>query len=222
MRRCSILLPVIAIWMMPAPALADDTQAWGTVTLQAGLGGPIRASSETVLRTSDARGFYEIEQNVMLGYKVNKHVTAWLGYTHDPNYSHGKFTVMEHRFRQQMSFDNIAKIGPVNVSGRLRLEERWREGLSGTAWRLRPQVKLSWPFAGKTALNVSHESFINLNKTAFQKLSGEERMRNAISITTPIAKKMTVEFGYLEQHGFVPNAPDTNDHVATIGLTASF
>lgn len=204
------------------PAYADDTQAWGSLGVQAGLGGPLVASAEATFRTSDARGFYEIEQSVLLGFKVDRHVTAWIGYVHTPGYSHGDFTGMEHRFRQQVTFDNVARIGPFKAGGRLRLEQRWREGASGTGWRLRPQIKLSWPFAGKTALNLTHESFINLGKTSFQKVDGHERMRNAVSISTPLTRQVKIEVGYLEQHGFVRNAPDTDDHVATVGLSASF
>ena len=204
------------------PALADDTQAWGTLTVQGGLGGPIRGSSETVLRTSDAKGFYEVEENLMVGYKANKHVTYWLGYTFNPQYTHGSFTTTENRFRQQVSFDNIAKIGPINVSGRIRLEERWRDGFAGTGWRLRPQVKLSLPIHGKTNLNLTHESFINFNTTGFQKVAGYDRWRTGLSISTPLAKNITVDVGYLNQHGFVRNGPDTDDHVATLGLTANF
>src|SRR3546814_20429229 len=84
---------------------------------------------------------------------------------------------MEHRGRQQVTFDNIVKVGPGQLSARLRLEERWREGIDGTAWRLRPYVKSVLPFreGGKTALLLSHESFIDLNTPNFQRVQGEGR-----------------------------------------------
>lgn len=220
--RTGLAAAALAAAMLASPALADDTQAWGTLTINGPISGPVRGSSETVLRTSDAKGFYEIEQNFMVGYKANKHVTYWLGYTLDPQYSHGSLTITEHRFRQQVSFDNFAKVGPFNVSGRVRLEERWRDNLPGTGWRLRPYVKLSMPIRGKTNLNLTHESFIDLNTTGFQKQAGYDRWRTAISVSTPIARNVTVDLGYLNQHGFVRNGPDTDDHVATLGLTASF
>lgn len=207
---------------LASPALADDTQAWGTLTVNGAISGPIRGSSETVLRTSDAKGFYEIEENLMVGYKANKHVTWWLGYTFNPQYTHGTFTTTENRFRQQVSFDNVAKIGPFNLSGRVRLEERWRDNAAGTGWRLRPYVKLSTPIHGKTNLNLTHESFINLNTTGFQKVSGYDRWRMAVSVSTPITKNVTIDVGYLNQHTFVRNGPDTDDHAATLGLTANF
>ena len=205
------------------PALAKtDTQYWQTVLVNAKLTDDVVLSNETVFRSGDAKGFYEIENNLMVGYKLDKHVTFYLGYTADPLYLKGSYTTMENRFRQQVSFDNFVVLGKAKLSGRLRLEERWRDGFSGTAWRLRPQVKLSVPVHGKTALNLSHESFIDLNTNGFQKVSGEERMRNAITISTPIAKHFSLELGYLNQHGFVPGAEDTSDNVATIQLSASF
>lgn len=219
------LLTALAFGTLPAiaaPAQADDFQHWETVNVSVALPESFKLSSETVLRTSDARGFYEVEQNLMLGKKLNKVVTVWLGYTFDPAYSHGTFVRREHRFRQQVSFDGFAKIGKVKLSGRLRLEQRWREGITGTAWRLRPQIKASMPFVGKSTLAFASEEFIDLNNTAFQRVDDLERMRNSVTVTIPLSKKISLDVGYLNQHGFVPGAPDTHDHVLTTGINASF
>lgn len=219
------LLPAalaILAGLAATPGLADDTQAWGTTTVQVGLGGPWRLSNETVVRSSDARGLYEIENNLMVGYKADPHVTLWLGYTLDPNYLHGSLTVTEHRFRQQVSVDNFAALGPIRFNGRLRLEERWRDGLAGTGWRLRPYVKATLPIHGKTALALTYESFINLNTSSFQKITGYDRWRTGLAVTTPLSKHVSIEAGYLNQHTFVRNGPDTDDHVLNLGLTASF
>ena len=116
----------------PQAAHADDTQNWETVIAQVALGGPWRVSNETVARSGDAKWFYEFANNLMLGDKLNKHVTRWAGYIHDPQYLYGNFTVMEYRARQQVTLDNIHKVGPASLSGRLRLEERCREAVAGT------------------------------------------------------------------------------------------
>lgn len=207
---------------LATPALADDTQYWQTVTVNVALPDNFKIQNETVLRTSDAKGFYELENNVMVGKKVSKVTTLWLGYTFDPQYSHGTFTRREHRFRQQINFDGFALVGKVKFSGRVRLEERWREGLPGTGWRLRPQVKASVPLTGKVTLTVTSEPFINLNNTGFQTADGLDRMRNSISIGVPLSKRINFDFGYLNQHGFVSGGPDTTDHVLTAGISASF
>ena len=223
MRRYFTLLQLVPALAIAAPATArEDTQYWQNVTVNVALPNNFKIQNETVLRTSDTRGFYEVENNLMVGKKLNKVVTVWLGYTFDPQYSHGTFIRREHRFRQQVNFDGFAMIGKVKLSGRVRLEERWREGLPGTAYRLRPQVKASVPIAGKTTLTVSSEPFFNLNNTGFQTVDGLERMRNAIYISVPLGKKVSVDFGYLNQHSFVPNGPDNSDTVLTAGITANF
>ena len=205
------------------PAVAsEDTQYWQTLNLSVALPDNFKLSNETVRRSSDARGFYEIENNFMVGKKVNKVVTLWLGYTFDPQYNHGTFRFREHRFRQQVNFDNFVVLGKVKLSGRLRLEQRWREGQPGTAWRLRPQLRASTPLAGKVTISVSSEAFLDLNNTGFQTVDELERMRNAVFVTVPLNKRINVDFGYLNQHAFVPNGPDNSDNVLTTGLSVSF
>ena len=220
-------LPLLAL-AVPATLIAaqaqagEDTQHWETLNVTVNLPDNFKLNSETIARTGDARGFYEIEQNLMAGKKLNKTVTVWLGYTFNPTYNHGDFRAREHRFRQQVSFDNVAQIGKIKLGGRVRTEERWREGQTGTGWRLRPQVKASMPFIGKSTFTVSHESFINLNTTSFQTVSGYDRMRNAASVSVPLAKKVSMDVGYLNQHGFVRNGADSSDNVLTLGLSATF
>ncbi|GAO37950.1 hypothetical protein SCH01S_01_01130 [Sphingomonas changbaiensis NBRC 104936] len=226
MRVYLAMLAAGAGLFIPGAAQArDDAQLWTGMTATVKLGGNFKLSQDLTARFSDNRnGLYEIESNTLLGYSVSKKVTLWAGYTHDPNYSAGDFTVMEHRAREQVTFDNVVKIGGGTLSGRLRLEQRWREGIDGTAWRFRPYVKYSLPFrpGHKTALVLSHESFIDLNSTSFQRVEGEERMRNAIAVTTPLAKHVNLEVGYLNQYSFVPNGPDNDDHAATVTLGLSF
>ncbi len=226
MRGLTILNSALAIaagLSLTGPARAsEDTQYWQTVSVTVAVPNDFKLSADVVARTSDARGFYELEQSYMVGRKLGKHVTLWLGYGRDPNYLHGNFTVLEQRFRQQVNFDNVLKLGAVKFSGRLRLEERWRDGGGGAGWRLRPYVKASLPAFGKTSLVFSHESFVDLNTNAFQKVNGYERMRNAVSLSVPVGKHFAFDLGYLNQHGFVRGGRDTSDNVLTTGLSASF
>lgn len=203
---------------------AHDEQLWTTQVVNVKLSDNWRIQEELTERFSDNRnGLYEVESNTLLGYRISKAVTVWGGYTHDPQYSAGHFTVMEQRLREQVTFDNVAKLGPGKVSFRMRMEERWRDNVAGTGWRLRPYVKYTIPLAkgSKTALVISSEPFINLNTTPFQKQDGLDRVRNLIGISTPLSNKLTAEIGYLNQHGFVRSGPDTSDHVASISLSLS-
>ena len=205
------------------PALANnDTQYWRTIQLNAKLADQWTLSNETVFRSSDAKGFYEIENATLIGYKPVKGVTVAAGYVGNPLFNHGDYTTWEHRLRSQVTFDNFLALGPVKLTGRARIESRWRDNAPGNGWRLRPYIKASVPVRGKTVLNLTHEDFINLNTTSFQKVDGLERMRNAILLNTPIGKGVAMEFGYLNQHGFVRNGTDTSDNVLMLQVNASF
>lgn len=223
MRTLTKSIMFAALCGAASPALASqDTQYWQTATLNVSLPDGFKIQNESVFRSSDAKGFYEMENTFAVGKKVNKTITVWAGYVFNPQYDHGDFLRREHRFRQQVNFDNFAKLGAVKLSGRLRLEERWREGQAGTGWRLRPQVKASTPLVGKASLSLSVEPFINLNNTAFQTSDGLDRVRTGVSVGVPLSKKINLDFGYLNQHTFVASGTDRGDHVLTAGISASF
>lgn len=206
-----------------ASAATDDSQVWTQASASVKLSDSWRLSGEVVGRFSDNRnGLYEIEAVALAGYRVSKNVTLWAGYVHAPQYSDGDFTVMERRAREQVTFDNIAKLGSGKLSARIRAEQRWREGVDGSGWRVRPYAKLSFPIKDKIALNLSNETFLNLNTTSFQRQSGLDRMRNLVTISAPLGKKVTADVGYLNQYGFVRDGADTMDHVAYFALSASF
>jgi hypothetical protein len=203
---------------------ADDSQLWASTAATVKLSDSWRLSQDATIRFSDNRnGLYEVELNTLLGFVVAKGVTVWAGYTHDPNYSAGDFTVMEHRAREQVTFDKLAEIGGGKLSGRLRTEQRWREGMDGTGWRVRPFVKYSLPLhkGGKTAFVVSAEAFVNLNTNAFQRSSGLDRTRTFVGLSAPLSRAISAEVGYLNQHSFVPHGPDNDDHVASISINLS-
>jgi hypothetical protein len=217
--RGALLLAGMAL-AAPAPA-ADDSQLWAGGSVTAKLSDHWRASEEITARFSNRRnGLYEVESNTLVGYRISKVVTLWAGYTHDPQYSGGDFAVMEQRAREQVTLDNFATVGTGKLSARLRFEQRWREGIDGTGWRVRPFVKYALPVhkGGRTAFVVSAEPFIDLNSTAFQRTRGLDRIRTFVGISTPFAKRLTADIGYLDQHAFVRRGRDTDDHVASISL----
>jgi len=223
--RQHLLAAFACLAAIAAPASAsEDSQLWTTASAGVKLSDKWRLSQELVTRFStDRNGLYEVESNTLLGYKLGKLTTVWAGYTHNPQYDGGDFTVLEHRFREQVTVDNFAKAGPGKLSARLRFEQRWRDGVDGTGWRSRPYLRYQIPLGkgSKTALNLSNETFINLNSAPFQSRTGVDRMRNAIAITTPLSKSLNLEAGYLNQHRFVRGGEDSSDHAATISLSLS-
>lgn len=225
--RRAALLVVSALaalsWAGSAQA-REDEQLWTSANVNVKLSDKWRLQQELTTRFSDNRdGLYEVESVTLLGYRIAKDVTLAAGYVHNPQYSGGDFTVMEHRAREQVTFDNVARIGSGKLSARFRMEQRWREGVDGTGWRMRPYVKFSLPLArgSKTSLVLSSEMFVNLNRAPFQRQDGLDRMRNLIAINTPLTKTLSAEIGYLNQHGFVRGGEDTTDHAASISLSLS-
>ena len=226
MSRASIALisaSLAASIGMAAPAYAsEDTAYWQNLNIAVKLSDEIRLSSETSLRSSDARGFYQFQQTVMVGYKVSKNVTVSAGYVHSVAYQHGDYRSTERRFRQQLNVDNLAKVGSATISGRVRLEQRWRDDLGGTGWRLRPYVKATVPVTGRVKFNLASEAFFDLNTTAFQTVGGFERVRNYATFSVPVGKRFTLEAGYMNQHARIPAGPDRVDHVLLTTIGASF
>lgn len=223
--RFALLVPALAFGGWAAPTRADDFQQWVQLGAKVDLSDKLVLSDEIIARISDERGgLYEIENSLLLGYQLSKNVAAWAGYVHNPNYVAGDFTIMERRAREQLTVDNFAKVGPASLSARLRLEQRWRDGIEGTGWRVRPYVKLGVPLGGRAAptLNLTAEPFINLNNTSFQSVDGLERLRSAASLSFPVNGVVKLEAGYLNQHRFVRGGPDTADHALTVSLGLSF
>ena len=226
MRSCpKLLCAAVALCGASAAAATSDSQFWLTTGATVKLTDTWRLSEEVTTRFSDRRdGLYEIEINTLLGYRLSKAVTVWAGYTHDPQYAGGNFTTMEHRAREQVTFDNIATLGPGKVSVRVRTEQRWRRNANGTGWRVRPFVRYTVPFheGGRTGVTFTSEHFYNLSTTSFQTKSGLDRMRNLVAVTTPIGKHFAGEFGYMNQHIFAAHGPDESDNIAWVSLSATF
>jgi len=208
---------------MPAAAWASsDSQVWTTAGVNVKLSDHWRFSQDVVGRFSDNRdGLYEIEITTLVGYRISKKVTVWGGYVHDPQYSDGDHSFTEHRAREQVTFDNFARLGPGRLSGRMRLEQRWRDNSDGTGWRARPYVKYALPIKGKVLLNLSNETFYDFNRTDFQTRRGFNRMRNLITISGPLSKHLNGEAGYMNQYTFIRDGDDTSDNIAYFAISLS-
>jgi hypothetical protein len=216
---CAVTCAVAMI--SSSAAWAGDSQLWTSGSATVRLSDRWSVSQDVTARFSDERGgLYEVEANTMFGFQLTKTLSLWAGYDHDPQYSSGRFAVMEHRFVQHLVSSNLGKLGGGQLSGRVRFEQRWREGFEGTGWRVRPYVRYSLRMGrnSKTALVLSEEPYLDLNTTTFQTVRGLERLRSFVGISTPVGKKLSADIGYLNQHGFVRNGKDTNDNVGFVSV----
>ena len=219
MRRFIVL--GLALCAPGAPAHADTARLWVSTNVQAPLSGPWRVQGETVLRTTAKAGVYDVEQAAMLGYRFDQTFTVWLGYVYGPVHTSGGGLYREHRLREQLNVARIAKLGPVRLAGRLRMETRWREEAPGTGWRIRPQLRAMLPLTGHLAMNLTNEAVVNLNGSRFQR-PGLERDRTMLSLVAPVGKAFNVEAGYMNQHTFVRAGRDTTDHIAELMVSRIF
>jgi hypothetical protein len=195
--KCHVAIAAVLL-VLPSAAQADDGQVWLSANARGLVAGQVELGVETTERfgRDGEGGLYESENIAMLGFRFDR-ATLAAGYVRDIVYHSGGATI-EQRARQDLSVDHVAKIGPLGVGARLRMEVRWRDGSSGTGVRIRPFVRLTLPVAGKLNLLASHESFVNLGGGADQR-RGYDRARNFLGLGVPLIKRVGVEIGYLNQ-----------------------
>lgn len=202
----------------------DDSQQWLTLGARGEIAPRLQIQVESNARFSDDRGgLYQLQGIALLGYELGDGLTAWAGYVQSQEYSSGDL-VVERRARQQLTLDNFAKLGPASFSARLRTEQRWRDGVEDTAWRVRPFLRASIPLgsAASPSLVLSGEAFVNLSTSPFQAQEGLERTRAAAALSIPVAKGVRMDAGYLNQHRFVRGGADLDEHALTAALNFSF
>lgn len=196
--KCHVAIGAVLLAALPSIAHADDGQVWITATARGPVAGRVELGVEAIERfgRDGEAGLYESENIAMLGYRFD-HATLAAGYVRDIVYRGGSAAI-EQRVRQDLTFDRIAAIGPVKIGARMRVEERWRDGLGGTGVRLRPFVRLTLPITAGLRLLASHESFVNLGGGAGQR-GGYDRARDFLGFGIPLTKRLGVELGYLNQ-----------------------
>ena len=196
MKRSLLAFSILAI-VIPGVAHARDGEVWTSVGASGSLGGDWRASIDGTARF-DGDGLYEWVASGAIGYRLDAHATVWAGYVYKTAYANNAAS-NEQRVREDLTLDDVARIGPVRIGGRLRSEERWREGRTGLGWRVRPQLKLTLPLGkGGPALVASAEGFFNLDRGAGQR-SGYDRIRESIGVQVPVAKAIRIDAVYLRQ-----------------------
>lgn len=180
----------------PASAQQQDGQLWLQVNTSVPLNEDLRATFEQIARFGDRTGgLYQTEIGALLGLHVARNVELGVGYRRVGFYNDSE-APGEHRLRQQV----VTTLG--RLVTRLRLDERFRDGGGEVGFRLRPLVRYNHPLRedGKVALFLSHESFILPNSTDWGQRRGYERMRNILGISFPLARRVSVDAGYLNQY----------------------
>lgn len=213
----------LAALVLPAAAQAadEDTNIWLAQTANVDLGkGAVLWLEAQERFTNDASRLGQFLVRPGIGYKLDKTTTVYLGYAYVMTDPVGPAKSHEHRIFQQLSFRLLGDGKGVTVTGRTRFEQRMFENQDGTGWRLRHQLRLTAPLAGKVRAALWTEPFIGLNETTFQR-DGLGLWRNFAGVAIPIGKGFTLEPGYLNQY-VVRSGPDRIDHTANLTLSTNF
>ncbi|WP_419813695.1 DUF2490 domain-containing protein [Glacieibacterium sp.] len=220
--RIPLLLACLAGAFIGCPADAqDDVQAWGSVVAT----GPVRGNLFLWLEgqarlTDDVGGGSQFIVRPAIGARIAPDAHAIAGYAYvrtDPET--GRIT-NEHRLWQQVQFAAVrGSSGTPLVLSRTRFEQRLIEGRGDTGWRLRQLVRLQVPIARQRKVHAVAftEGFFNLNSTGWGARDGVDQWRTFVGIGLPVAPRIRIEPGYLNQHVF-RRGEDRTNHVLSATL----
>lgn len=180
-----------------------------------------------------------------VGVQIASWVSTWLGYTWQPVFFFRResIDISEHRIFQQGNFSYT--LGPVALSARTRIEERYRdkggEGQGEGMWagRLRQQFRAQWTLVPNKpwSLIVWDEIFFHLNTTGvfatnpdgtrksygYPSEAGFDQNRAFMGIGYQASPTLRVEMGYLNQIvARFGRSPDQINHILFMGAFFKF
>lgn len=212
---CALLF---AATIPAAHAQVEDEQLWIKLSAKTDLSEQVDLAFETNQRLGNAEGgLYESQYVAKIGVDIGGGFKLTGGLNRVVAIEDRRVDNTEWRPRQELSFPDLA-IGKGALSGRIRLEQRFRSDGDDVGHRVRPEISYTLPLNDTVDLELGHESYFNLNTTDFGQRSGHERMRNFVEISFPLIDKVDAAVGYLNQYRFNRSAPDRMEHALTLGL----
>jgi hypothetical protein len=128
----------------------------------------------------------------------------------------------EQRLWEQLEY--TVPLGQWSIANRARLEQRFVDGVTGTAARLRYRFRVERPL-GRTRWTVgaSDELWVHLNTVRFAANRGLDQNRLALNAERALSRHLLIEPGYIYIYANAP-PPARNGaaHVMTLQVTARF
>lgn len=217
MRRLAILVAALA---SPAAAqVREDEQVWVNLTAIGSIKDDLLYFGEVQPRIGN--GVSEVSALLLrpaIGWRVTPRLSIYQGYARilQPEGADRR----ENRSFQQVSWTAIS-LPSVEVQSRTRLEQRWLEGSGDAGHRLRQMVRLELPLerrARAPGALVWGEGFVALNDTAWGARRGFDQLRAFAGVEVPVAKRSTMEVGYLAQVVNQPAGRTAWNHAASLTL----
>jgi hypothetical protein len=170
----------------------------------------------------EGRNFDQFIASGYINKKLSPKLALGVGIDHLQNHPAGRESFKENRLTPQMQykFDDIAGI---KLQSRTRFEIRRREHFDDTAYRLREQIRASYPFKFNPNLSfiLFDELFINANNTAWNVRRGIDQNRVFVGMGYQANTHAIVEFGYLNQY-INTRAIDRENHILNATFRYSF
>lgn len=182
-------------------AVDDEFQAWSAVAAN----GPINDGEllfwfDGHARFGDDAG--RLSTSIIrpgLGWRYSPDLTLWLGYARvtghqaDPN-------IEEDRAWQQAIY-RLGDFATGQLSGRTRLEQRFRDEDSDTGVRVRQFLRWAKPIPNSSlSYVVANELFLNLNDAEWGQSSGFNQNRLFLGLNQKVNETYKVEVGYVHNY----------------------
>lgn len=215
----ALILSVVAT--SAAAQTTHDGRGWVNLTAMGSVKDRLIYFAEVQTRTRDGADEYDqLLLRPAIGWKVSDTLSLYQGYARViSNPVRGRDTFEDRSF-QQASWAP-GKVGPLSVSLRFRLEQRWRQDGEDTGWRGRAMARFALPLQedGKGAKLLGWaEPFVALNTTDWGARRGFDQLRSFAGLELPAGGKSTAEIGYLNQLVDRPAGARDMNHVVSITL----
>jgi len=200
-----------------------DERLWINVALQSRTDrpSPWRWSFENIVRTRDQASTIDIAGvRPIVSYVFDKHSSVGGGYAW-LEYSPATIGVREQRLVEQYIWTGPLSGGTLSI--RSRVEQRFIDGNSGVAARLREQARFSHPVSkgSRLAIVAYDELFVHLNTTTVTR-RGIDQNRAFGGIAYALSRSARFEVGYVNQFAPGRGARNRMNHVLSGAFGLSF
>jgi hypothetical protein len=216
--RLQCLLIGVAVWSLVAGAGSEvfasentqqDFRLWAPVYLTVPLSTSFLGYAEVNPRFGD--DVSQLDQLILrtaVGYKLNDRWSVWQGYAWNTVYYKANDQPDfngEQRIYQQLSYKDklpfLETFPFVKLLSRSRLEERWIDHVSDTAFRARTMLRVDvpLPMIPSWSFVTYDEIFVNLNGVSGGPEAGFDQNRFFIGFNREFIKQFNVDLGYQMQ-----------------------
>jgi hypothetical protein len=209
--------------MADAPAawaVREDAQLWTGVNASVGITDSIRGSLLVQTRLRDDMS--ELER-VLLRPAVSLRIREWLalGVGYDAHVIRSPLDVEEHRVWQEMLFGQSVR--RLDITHRLRLEERFGDPIDDVSVRLRYLLGLASPKLWQGLRGVlRNELFLNFDARGPTRRTGLGENRTFLGLSRTFGKTYSAEIGYQAQLLRPRTAEDILNHTLVVGVSARY